>query len=266
MPACKRTLTQLREEQDKATTEYMDNVVALKPLQDEMARLEAELEKMQRRYAAVKEKAHKIASKISIYTHINNSIVIAIEDLEKAEAQQAALKTEKAQAALARKNMKKGVYSEPILAKVNKLPEVIVELIGAYLPYETLNELLSQDLWRRVVRIGDRKMLLRFILEVTSQPMYLTLLPREEALKKVRFLRGGAHNPSYSWISYWLHDFKKLKTAIYDTLLLAKAGNPQFAHSVLKTVAVLNSRKWRVNKSALERTLTEEDLPLEYQS
>jgi hypothetical protein len=251
----------------------MDNVVALRPLQADMDRLKAELERMkvaverkQREYNAAAEKAHKVASKISIYTHINNSIVIAIEDLEKAEAQQAALKTEKAQAALARKNMKKGVYSEPILAKVNKLPEVIVELIGTYLPYETLNELLSQDLKRRVIRIGDRKMLLRFILEVTSQPKYLTLLPREEALKKVRFLRGGAHNPSYSWISYWLHDFKKLKTVIYDTLVLAKAGNPEFAHSVLKTVAVLNSRKWRVNKFALERTLTEEDLPLEYQS
>ena len=272
MPArTKKTLTQLREEQNRATTEYMDNVVALKPLQADMERLKDELdrikriaEKKQREYDAAAEKAHKVAAKISMYTLVNNCIVREIEDIEKEESLKLTLKTEKAQAALARKNMKKGIYSEPILAKVNKLPEFIVELIGTYLPYETLNEMLSQDLKRRVIRIGDTSMLRRFIQEITTRPKYLTLLSREEALTKVRFLSNGNTNPTYNWISYCLHDFKKLKTVIYDTLLLAKAGNPQFAHSVLKTVAVLNSRKWKVNKYALAVNLTENDLPAEY--
>jgi hypothetical protein len=273
MPAStKKTLSQLREEQNQATTEYMDNVVALRPLQADMDRLNAELERMkadverkQREYDAASKKAHKVAAKISMCTHINNSIVRAIEDVEKEEALKLSLKTEKAQAALARKNMKKGVYSEPILAKVNKLPEELVKHIGTYLPYETLNELLSQDLKRCVIRIGDRRMLLRFIQEITTRPKYLTLLPREEARSKVRFLSNGDANPEYNWSSYWLHDFKKLKTVIYDTLVLAKAGNPEFAHSVLKTVAVLNSRKWKVNKYAIAVNLTEDDLPAEYQ-
>jgi len=268
----KKTLLQLREEQTRATTEYMDNVIALRPLKadmealkDELDRMKVDLERKQQQYEEAKEKAHKVAAKISNFTHINHSIVLAIEETEKAEALKITVKTAKAQAVLAKKNMKKGVYSEPILAKVNKLPEVLVEIIGTYLPYDTLNELLSEDLWRRVVRIGDKNMLLGFIKEMTSRPKYLTLLPREEARKKVRYLQSGVANPEYRWTSYCINGFTRLKTEIYDTIILAKAGNPQFAHSVLKTVAVLNSRKWKEYKYGPEiRDFTENDLPAEY--
>ena len=267
----KKTLAQLREEQTNATTEYMDNIIALKPLQDEVDRRKNELEeakavleRKQKKYDAAKKRASKVAANVSLYYHINQSIVTAIEETEKAEALKMTVKTQKAEAAIAKRNMKKGVYSEPILAKVNSLPQELVKIIGAYLPYETLNELLSQDLMRRVIRIGNRSMLLRFIQEVTSQPNYLTLLSHQEARKKVRYLRNGDFNPEYNWASYWIHTCKKLKTVIYDTLLLAKAGNPQFAHSILKTVAVLNSRKWKVNRRSLARDLTENDLPPEY--
>ena len=268
----KKTIAQLREQQTKATTEYIDNITALKPLQDDMERmkveldrLKAELDRKQQQYESTKEKAHKIAAKISEFTHINHYIVEAIESQEKADAIKMAAKTAKSQTALAKKNMKKGVYSEPILAKVNALPEVIVNIVGSYLTYETLNELLSENLMHRVVKIGDKNMLLQFIKEVTSKPKYLTLLPREEARKKVVRLSNGDFNPQYSWFSYCLRSCKQLKTEIYDTIMLAKARNPQFAHSVLKTVAVLNTKKWRYNKYVPRiRELTEDDLPPEY--
>lgn len=268
-------LVKLNEKKIQVEASFEEKRLALETLEQTCAGIETEveaakkvLEEAEKRLAlANKEKETagiKLCMKKGEIFGVNDEIEMLKFKMMINETQQ----KEKKLASLAKKNMPNGVYSEPILEKVVKLPEVIVNMIGEYLPISVHNNLLSDNLFGKINNIGNLDMKKKFFSIMLRNPMYLTILTREEARSKIEFI-GGVKNPTYRYrTTSELLDLQHVKKELYNFIVLAKARNPVFASKILKTMAVLNTRKFTVNKIRANRLLmsflTEQDLPAQY--
>jgi len=204
---------------------------------------------------------------------VHKSIVSKkINEMEKKEEIDQEEKQEKKDLALAKKNMPKGIYSESILTNmVARCPPEIIAIIGEYLPFEVMNNMMSFDLYRKIHNIGISDMVRGFRRSIRGRPEYLTLISREEARRHFRVIRG-VEQPAENRIDpVWWDDMDQdaceVKRDIYDIINMAKVGNPKYANKMLKTVAVLNKNKKMLKRNFRNTNmpnLTEFDLPLEY--
>ena len=158
-----------------------------------------------------------------------------------------------------RKTVKKVKSTDPLLARIEELPEVLVELIGGFLPYSVLNQLLSQNLFSKLTKITNKDQILkRFWYYISSSVEFLRALPKEEALPLVHSVELR-YNPKFrGFFQYqWNHNgvareelrdvvkmtVLELKTCIHNAIEVSMEKTPVFAHKLLKTVAVLSTKK-----------------------
>jgi hypothetical protein len=173
---------------------------------------------------------------------------------------------EKINSAAAKKNIKKGIYSEPILQRVQTMPEDIVNTIKEFLPLTTWNELLGQNILTKLTKITNKDHVLRrFYLFIVSRPQSLYLVKRDIAVTRVRYLRDGTPNPQYcaKYLTRIMQlNATDLKTSIAFYLNKAKDVSPLFGNQLLKTLAVLTGKQltWAPFNFA---SLTESDRPEE---
>jgi hypothetical protein len=173
---------------------------------------------------------------------------------------------EKINSAAAKKNIKKGIYSEPILKRVQAMPEDIVNTIKEFLPLTTWNELLGQHILTKLTKITNKDdVLRRFYLFIVSRPQSLSLVKRDIAITRVRYLRDGGFNPQYcaKYLARIMQlNVTDLKTSIAFYLNKAKDVSPVFGNQLLKTLTVLTGKQltWAPFHFA---SLTEADLPEE---
>jgi hypothetical protein len=173
---------------------------------------------------------------------------------------------EKINSAAAKKNIKKGIYSEPILKRVQAMPEDIVNTIKEFLPLTTWNELLGQHILTKLTKISNKDdVLRRFYLFIVSRPQSLSLVKRDIAITRVRYLRDGGFNPQYcaKYLARIMQlNVTDLKTSIAFYLNKAKDVSPVFGNQLLKTLTVLTGKQltWAPFHFA---SLTEADLPEE---
>ena len=222
--------------------------------------------------AKKEEKEERVALRKYADATINHSIVSEkINKIEKKREIDQVEKQEKRDLTLTKKNMRKGIYSESILTEmVARCPPEIISIIGQYLTVECMNNLLSFDLYRKIHNIGVADMIRGFLCSIRNNPQYLTIISREEARAHFRVIRG-VQQPNENIVSYLCFlDFNsicKVKTNIYDIIVMAKVGNPLFANKMLKTIAVLNKNKKLLKRNFIDRNmpeLTEFDLPAIY--
>ena len=173
---------------------------------------------------------------------------------------------EKINSDAAKKNIKKGIYSEPILKRVQTMPEDIVNTIRDFLPLTTWNELLGQHILTKLTKITNKEdVLRRFYLFIVSRPQSLYLVKRDIAITRVRYLRDGSFNPQYcgKYLARIMQlNSTDLKTSIAFYLNKAKDVSPVFGNQLLKTLTVLSGKQltWGTFHFA---SLTEADLPEE---
>ena len=131
---------------------------------------------------------------------------------------------------------KKGQKSEPILDRVDLLPEAVVSIISSYLTYNVRIKLLESrgpiKTYLDCLRSWSREYL--FIL--CRQKEFLTLFEDiNEALCQVAFLKNGIPNPTYnqSWLHVGGRNQKASVNKILHMINLAKERNPKFAYQIL---------------------------------
>jgi hypothetical protein len=161
-----------------------------------------------------------------------------------------------------RKTVKKVKSTDPLLARIEELPEVLVELIGGFLPYSVLNQLLSQNLFGKLTKITNKNQILkRFWYHISTSVEFLRVLPREEAMSLVHIVEVR-YNPKFrGFFQYqWHHngivgdEFRdaaqmtgqELKACIHNAVEVSMEKSPVYAHKLLKTVAVLSTKKSKI--------------------
>jgi len=167
---------------------------------------------------------------------------------------------------------KKGQKSEPILDRVDLLPEVVVSIIASYLTYDVRIKLLESrgaiKTYIDCLRSWSREYL--FIL--CRQKEFLTLFEDiNEALCQVAHLKNHIPNPKYdqSWLHMGGRNQKASVNKILHMINLAKERNPKFAYQILslfyikidpmKRYTIKNYDTWL--QEAVPRQLTIHDFP-----
>ena len=161
-----------------------------------------------------------------------------------------------------RKTVKKVKSSDPLIARIEELPEVLVDLIGGFLPCCVFNQLLSQNLFGKLTKITNKGQILkRLWYHISSSVEFLRVLPREEAMSLVHTVEPR-YNPKFrGFFQYqWLHNgivgdefrdvtkmtVQELKTCIHNAIEVSMEKSPVYAHKLLKTVAVLSTKKSKI--------------------
>ena len=165
------------------------------------------------------------------------------------------------------KKMKKGtiLFSDPLLQKINCLPEDLVVLIGTFLPEEVFsikNHILESMLkTNRLLSRCSAALKKSFLTSFCRTRQFLALLPYNDAVAEVS-LMGNRY--------YYSDTVKETEVKILHLLEMAKASNPKFAHHILKTLHILidPSKKYKCKKFAWNenpfKNLTEEDVENRY--
>jgi hypothetical protein len=139
---------------------------------------------------------------------------------------------------------KRGISLEPILARVNKLPEFLVAIIREYFPYSTRVNLIES-------RIPTSKLLHRlnhsaldlFMRMITVNRTFLSLLTAKEAFTQIKYVNGRdgrMQNPMYKpFCSEDKEPVSVLCNKFAHLIHLAKEKNPRFAYKILSIVHIL---------------------------
>ena len=155
------------------------------------------------------------------------------------------------------------VFTEPILQRVNQLPEDTVSIIRDFLPIDVHNRLLSFNLLTKLNKITDKNEDLRNLYRhIISSPQSLALISDSEAITRIKYINGGYYNHKYS-AEYFSQSFNykagEIKTAIAFYIHKAMEITPLFAHILLKTVALLEAKKIKSKYHYIFHALTEQD-------
>jgi hypothetical protein len=161
-----------------------------------------------------------------------------------------------------RKTVKKVKSTDPLIARIEELPEVLVDFIGGFLPCCVFNQLLSQNLFGKLTKITNKDQILkRLWYHISSSVEFLRVLPREEAMSLVHTVQPR-YNPKFrGFFQYqWNYDgvpreefrdivkmsVQELKTCIHNAIEVSMEQSPVYAHKLLKTVAVLSTKKSKI--------------------
>lgn len=199
----------------------------LKEIEQQIALLRSEYKDQQ---YATKQLAHTLYHKRGDVVRIKHDIKTTELELE-----MVAVDIRQKEEKKTSKKTKKGTFSDAFLQKVNQLPEVLVELIGTFLPKEVVFDVKIRDLESR---IKTQKLISRcsaplktgFLTYFSKTRQFLSLLPHEDAVNEVNSL-GTKY--------YYVATAKEAELKILQLIEMAKATNPEFAFDVLKKLHIL---------------------------
>jgi len=124
------------------------------------------------------------------------------------------------------------------LNKVLLLPEVLVDIIQSYLPYEIRNEMIEER-YKPFKLISNNLSILTlrsFLMHICSQPTYFTLLTSQEK-------RNQIYNPN-NWQN-WKPDWEKyskrqfILNKLLHTIHVFKVLNPKAAYNFIRMLCIL---------------------------
>lgn len=132
-----------------------------------------------------------------------------------------------------------------LLEKINGLPEVLVEIIGEYLPYTVRIEIIKAS-QKRTIRGLLGKMpahlMEMFVLQIRQTPGFLQALPYELAKQEVTTFpnENGEVVTNRSYQPRFIHfNVKDSKEKIKYILAISMKSNPKFHYTVLRMMMVL---------------------------
>jgi hypothetical protein len=167
-----------------------------------------------------------------------------------------------------KKLKKQNAISEPILARVYRLPDEIKRIIQSYFTMETRASIL-EDKFKNILatyKSGTLPPMFRPFLEfIGTSPEFLYLLPKKEARHQIPSLTPrGMKWRHYSYCDEVKYP-KLVKNRIRWAVHLAKIGDPAFAHKIMKTIIIFSQpNKYRLSGESPKKYLTLADLPTEY--
>ena len=155
------------------------------------------------------------------------------------------------------KKMKKGTFTDPLLQKVNLLPEVLVDMIKEFIGFDVRISILE-------FTTSTRKLLSRcsaplkhdILYSFCRKRQFLSLLPDEEAIKHIGYMHSHYE---------YARTAKDAEVKIINLIEMAKTSNPKYAYEMLKKLHILvdpakkyisRKRAWNNNPFSL---LTQED-------
>jgi hypothetical protein len=167
-------------------------------------------------------------------------------------------------------------YSEEILKKISKLPEVIVNIISEYLPYNVRVALIEQRYKTTISCFRNNRteltnypykyfMFISFLESIGTSSEFLYLLTRQEAREQILTLTAFRYKLQYVYCGDTCNS-KILKNKILWATEMAKNSNPKFAYKIMKMIIVLgeSNRFTPIITSTARKYLTVKDLPEEY--
>ena len=230
----------LSEKRETLEKEIKDHNKALPAITQKRIRLEVDYLYAKQQLDIIKKQESEMAASISNKTVESKMLEDEIEELELNEMIERKEATDKKNTKIAKANIKKGEYSEPILLRVQGMPEDIVKIIYSYLPNDVWVKTISVNLYSKINKIGDKNMIRMFIGYITSRQQFITLLSREEIVERSY---EGTLIPDYSRLHH--ENLKRAKVEIYSIIVDAMNMNPLFAFKLLKMVSVFSSKKWK---------------------
>jgi hypothetical protein len=172
------------------------------------------------------------------------------------------------------KILKKTFISDQLLKKIQKMPADIMLLIRDYLPYTVRISLINDSFNNVMAKCKGPEMpqLFESFLNYTATcPEFLPLIGRKEAKQQIpALIPRGLYWRTYTYCKCSKTNqpiAKLVKNKIRWAVELAKAGNPEFAYKVMKTVVIFGGNLMRNRPSASvssKRYLTIQDLPSNY--
>jgi hypothetical protein len=167
-------------------------------------------------------------------------------------------------------------YSEEILKKISKLPEVIVNIISEYLPYNVRIALIEDKYKATISSFHNNRiellnypykyfMFVCFLESIGTSSEFLYLLTRQEAREQILSLTGYRYKLQYVYCGDTCNS-KILKNKILWATEMAKNSNSKFAYKIMKMIIILgeSNRFNPIITSTARKYLTVEDLPEEY--
>jgi len=143
------------------------------------------------------------------------------------------------------------------LNKVLLLPEVLVDIIQSYLPYEIRNEMIEER-YKPFKLISNNLSILTlrsFLMHICSQPTYFTLLTSEEKRNQIydrHTWGGGRWKPD--WAKY--HERPYILNKLVHTIRVFKVLNPKAAYNFIRMLCILINpeKKYRNIKPVIRLT------------
>jgi len=130
-------------------------------------------------------------------------------------------------------DINKGIFTDPLLRKVNQLPEVLVDLIAEYLPIDVKVELIES-------RIKTEKLLSQCNAKLCTA--LLTSFCRTRRFLAVLFQKQTIQHDALTHLGTDYEYCSTVKEARVKIMYLIDAGklfSPRLAHHILKTLHVL---------------------------
>jgi hypothetical protein len=242
----KLKLSQLKEEGEDMEDHLNFLNEETDKLSREMYNLKKQLKEIQTNYSIAKYKAKYFRSdaiKKENQIADNKSKVKFTEMMIESLENENKLTNEKKRKNKIMKKVNKGIMSDPLLNRLNGMPEDIVKNIESFLPVDIVLGIKIQGL---ELKITTRKLLSRcskrlresFLQNFASNREFLAILPYCEAIKEIsRFSEG---DPNYEYAPYRYITYADEATyKITHLIEMAKVNNPVYAFKMLKKLHIL---------------------------
>lgn len=124
------------------------------------------------------------------------------------------------------------------LKKILQLPEVLVDIIQSYLPYEIRNEMIEER-YKPFSLISKNLSLLTvrsFLMHICTQPTYFTLLTNQEKRAQIYDVNNWS-----SWKPDWAkyHERPYVLNKLVHTIHVFKVLNPKAAYNFIRMLCIL---------------------------
>jgi len=142
-------------------------------------------------------------------------------------------------------NEKKAIKESAILSnkridlnKILQLPEVLVDIIQSYLPYEIRNEMIEER-YKPFSLISKNLSLLTirsFLMHICTQPTYFNLLTGQEKRAQL-YTRLNWSSWKPDWAKY--HERQYVLNKLVHTIRVFKVLNPKAAYNFIRMLCIL---------------------------
>lgn len=129
--------------------------------------------------------------------------------------------------------------SEPILNKIQKLPDEMIRIIGSYLPYTVLNKLIeSKYKIAPILKNLNKYIYQRLFESACINPNIKTIMTNDTTANQYHHIDGERNLKYYP---YWNKtvNLKYHRMKFLQLIYLAKKQNPEYAYQMLKTIYIL---------------------------
>ena len=162
------------------------------------------------------------------------------------------------------KKLKKGQFSDPLLQKINRLPEDVVNFISTFLPDDVVFDIRVREFENRkatksLLSRCEPELKARILHHFSTVPEFLSVLPWEERYIQIREIEGQV-NPSWN-AYYWVWSNSMLNVKILNLINMAKASNPKFAYEILRWFHILidTTKKYKLKYNSYQYNVLTDD-------